>query len=86
MLILNSKIINLTEKEVNLILYLHNSNKPVNVKTLQLEVWGYRNSLESHTVETHIHRLRKKILSTFNLDDLIISKKGGYYLDLSKNI
>ena len=86
MLILNSKIINLTEKEVNLILYLHNSNKPVNIKTLQLEVWGYRNSLETHTVETHIHRLRKKILSTFNLDDLIVSKKDGYYLELSKNI
>ena len=83
---MNSNTINLTEKEVNLILYLHSSNKPVNIKTLQLEVWGYRNSLESHTVETHIHRLRKKILSTFNLDDLIVSKKDGYYLELSKNI
>ena len=85
-LMMNTNAINLTEKEVNLILFLHSSTKPVNVKTLQLEVWGYRNSLESHTVETHIHRLRKKILSTFNLDDLIISKKDGYYLDLSKNI
>ena len=85
-LMMNSNVINLTEKEVNLILYLNNSNKPVNVKTLQFEVWGYRNSLESHTVETHIHRLRKKILSTFNLDDLIVSKKDGYYLELSKNI
>ena len=85
-LTMNSNTINLTEKEVNLILYLHSSNKPVNIKTLQLEVWGYRNSLESHTVETHIHRLRKKILSTFNLDDLIVSKKDGYYLELSKNI
>ncbi len=83
----NSNAVNLTEKEVNLILYLHNSINPVNVKTLQFEVWGYRNSLETHTVETHIHRLRKKILSTFNLDDLIISKKEGYYLKkLSKNI
>tara|TARA_B100001057_G_scaffold475379_1_gene542085 strand:+ start:353 stop:922 length:570 start_codon:yes stop_codon:yes gene_type:complete len=85
-LTMNSNTINLTEKEVNLILYLHSSTKPVNVKTLQLEVWGYRNSLETHTVETHIHRLRKKILSTFNLDDLIVSKKDGYYLQLSKNI
>ena len=79
---MNSNIVNLTEKEVNLILYLHNSTKPVNVKTLQLKVWGYRNSLESHTVETHIHRLRKKILSTFNLDNLIASKKDGYYLKI----
>ena len=82
----NSNTISLTEKEVNLILYLHSSTEPVNIKTLQLEVWGYRNSLETHTVETHIHRLRKKILSTFNLDDLIVSKKDGYYLQLSKNI
>ena len=85
-LTMNSSIINLTEKEVNLILHLHGSTEPVNVKTLQQEVWGYKNSLESHTVETHIHRLRKKILSTFNLDDLIVSKKEGYYLELSKNI
>ena len=83
---MNSNIIDLTEKEVNLILYLYNSTKPVNVKTLQINVWGYRNSLESHTVETHIHRLRKKILSTFNSDNLIASKKDGYYLKLSKNI
>ena len=82
----NSNTISLTEKEVNLILYLNSSTEPVNVKTLQLKVWGYKNSLESHTVETHIHRLRKKILSTFNLDDLIVSKKDGYYLELSKNI
>ena len=72
--------LNLTEKEVNLILYLRSSTEPVKVKTLQQEVWGYRNSLETHTVETHIHRLRKKILSTFNLDDLIVSKKDVYYL------
>ncbi len=85
-LIMNSNAINLTEKEVNLILYLYNSIKPVNIKTLQFEVWGYKNSLESHTVETHIHRLRKKISSTFNLDDLIVSKKDGYYLALSKDI
>tara|TARA_Y200000002_G_scaffold339889_1_gene310115 strand:- start:28 stop:597 length:570 start_codon:yes stop_codon:yes gene_type:complete len=85
-LTMNSNTINLTEKEVNLILYLNSSTEPVNVKTLQLKVWGYKNSLESHTVETHIHRLRKKILSTFNLDDLIVSKKDGYYLELSKNI
>ena len=83
---MNSNIVNLTEKEVNLILYLHNSTKPVNIKTLQIKVWGYKNSLETHTVEAHIHRLRKKILSTFNLDNLIASKKDGYYLKLSKNI
>ena len=80
-------VLNLTEKEVNLITFLNYSTKPVNIKKLQIEVWGYKNPLESHTVETHIHRLRKKISSTFNLNNLIISDKDGYYLNkLSKNI
>ena len=80
-------VLNLTEKEVNLITFLNHSTKPVNIKKLQIKVWGYKNPLESHTVETHIHRLRKKISSTFNLNNLIISDKDGYYLNkLSKNI
>ena len=80
-------VLSLTEKEANLITFLNYSAKPVNIKKLQAEVWGYKNLLETHTVETHIHRLRKKILSTFNLNDLIISNKDGYYLNkLSKNI
>ena len=86
-LLMNLKTISLTEKEVNLIVYLKNATKPVSIQMLQLEVWGYKNLLESHTVETHIHRLRKKILSKFNLDNFIISDKKGYYLNrLSKNV
>ena len=84
---LNSRILklgaisaDLTEKEVNLILYLFKSGKHVSVDTLQLEVWGYGNQLETHTVETHIHRLRKKIFNTFKLNDFILSDKTGYYL------
>ena len=50
----------LTEKEVNTIIYLSNLNKPVSVNELQEKVWGYQSELETHTVETHIHRLRKK--------------------------
>lgn len=72
--------VDLTEKEVNLILYLFKSGKHVSVDTLQLEVWGYGNQLETHTVETHIHRLRKKIFNTFKLNDFILSDKKGYYL------
>ena len=79
-LTMNSSIINLTEKEVNLILHLHGSTEPVNVKTLQQEVWGYRNSLESHTVETHIYRLRKKISEKFVDEEFILNNKQGYYL------
>tara|TARA_B100000003_G_scaffold152922_1_gene138205 strand:+ start:44 stop:646 length:603 start_codon:yes stop_codon:yes gene_type:complete len=78
---LKSKLINLTEKEVNLILFLHTSEKPVNVEKLQLDVWGYKGQLETHTVETHIHRLRKKILDMFKINNFIVSDKHGYYLN-----
>ena len=70
----------LTEKEINLIMFLNNSSKPVKVQKLQSEVWSYKFDLESHTVETHIHRLRKKILKNFNRDNFILSDKNGYYL------
>ncbi len=83
----NLDFLSLTEKEVDLLMFLKNSTKPVSIKILQIKVWGYKNVLDSHTVETHIHRLRKKILTVFNLDDLIISKKDGYYLnELSNNV
>ncbi len=76
----DSKSIFLTEKETNLIVYLDKSKKPVNVEELQSEVWGYKNQIETHTVETHIHRLRKKILNELNKDNFILSNKIGYYL------
>ena len=68
----------LTEKEVNIILYLFNFKQPVKVDMLQSEVWGYQSELETHTVETHIYRLRKKILNTFKDDNFIISTQNGY--------
>ena len=77
---LDSKSIFLTEKETNLIIYLDKSKQPVNVDELQSEVWGYKNQIETHTVETHIHRLRKKILNELNKDNFILSNKIGYYL------
>ena len=57
------KKIKLTEKESNIILYISNSTKPVSIEELQLNVWGYHSDLETHTVETHVYRLRKKILN-----------------------
>ena len=68
----------LTEKEVNTILYLSKANKPVNIESLQKNVWGYSTDLETHTVETHIYILRKKILKIFNDSNFILSKKNGY--------
>ena len=53
--------INLTEREANIIIFLYNSKKPVKISKLQTEVWGHNSKLETHTVETHIYRLRKKI-------------------------
>ena len=81
MLKLNSDSISLTEKEINLIIFLNNSRNSVNVDKLQKEVWGYNNKIETHTVETHIHRLRKKILKEFKKDDFILSNKNGYYIN-----
>ena len=68
----------LTERETDMILYLNNSKKPVNVETLEKEIWHHSSDLETHTVETHIYRLRKKIKAEFGNDDLIKSNKDGY--------
>jgi DNA-binding response OmpR family regulator len=80
-LIFKDKKIKLTEKESNIILYISNSIKPVSVEELQLNVWGYHSDLETHTVETHVYRLRKKILATFDDNDFINSEKNGYQIN-----
>jgi len=70
----------LTEKEVSIILYLSSMKKPVSIDELQKHVWMYQGDIETHTVETHIYRLRKKILKTFKDENFIISKKHGYQI------
>ena len=70
----------LTEKEINTITYLSKSKKPVSIDELQEKVWSYQSDIETHTVETHIYRLRKKILNKFNDNDFIISGKNGYQI------
>ena len=79
MFIKNSKL-KLTEKEINTIAYLSKSIKPVSIDELQEKVWGYQSDIETHTVETHIYRLRKKILNIFNDNEFIVSKKNGYQI------
>ena len=79
MLIKDNKL-KLTEKEINTITYLSKSDKPVSIDELQKKVWSYQSVIETHTVETHIYRLRKKILNTFNDKDFIISEKNGYQI------
>jgi len=80
-LIFEDTNIKLTEKESNIILYISNSTKPVSIEDLQLNVWGYHSDLETHTVETHVYRLRKKILETFNDNNFIKSEKDGYQIN-----
>ncbi len=76
----NNIKIKLTEKEINTITYLSKSEKPVSINELQEKVWSYQSDIETHTVETHIYRLRKKILDTFNDKNFIISEKNGYQI------
>ena len=78
---INKKIVNLTEREVNLILFLKRSSKPVKIDELQKEVWDYGSELETHTVETHIYRLRKKIKEKFDDENFITSSKEGYLIN-----
>ena len=75
------KFLNLTEREANIVFFLKNSKKPVKISKLQTEVWGHNSKLETHTVETHIYRLRKKIMNVFKDNDFIKSSKSGYIID-----
>ena len=81
----NTNKLKLTEKEVRTVIYLSMSNTPVSINELQNKVWGYQLDMETHTVETHIYRLRKKILNIFKDGDFIINKKNGYQLNKKLN-
>ena len=71
--------LNITEKECELIMIL-NIKKKVSLKTLQEEVWKYSSELDTHTVETHIYRLRKKMSDKFNDESFIGFNNKHYYL------
>ena len=79
-ILINKTNLKLTEKEINTIIYLSKSNKPVSINELQEKVWSYQSDIETHTVETHIYRLRKKVLKIFGDNEFIISKKNGYQI------
>ena len=70
--------LNLTEKEADIIIYLKKSEKSISIDELQTKVWGHSSKLDTHTVETHIYRLRKKIIDKFEDSDFILSSKEGY--------
>ena len=74
----NSNELKLTEREIDIILFLKNQTEPKTIDILQKEIWHYSSDLETHTVETHIYRLRKKIKDQFNDQNFILSYKDGY--------
>ena len=74
-------VLKLTEKEVQIILYLSQNKEKHHVLDLQKNIWSYSSSMETHTVETHIYRLRKKISEKFNDENFILSHKTGYFID-----
>ena len=85
---LNSKLfskddlsLKLTERETEIILYLNNTKIKHNVADLQKNIWRYSTNMETHTVETHIYRLRKKISDLFKDEKFILSHKNGYFID-----
>lgn len=75
-----NRTLKLTEKEINSIIYLFKAKKPIKVQELQEKVWGYHTGLDTHTVETHIYRLRKKILKVFQDQKFILSISSGYQI------
>ena len=72
------KELKLTEREIDIILFIKDNSNPQSVSMLQNKVWGYSSDLETHTVETHIYRLRKKIKDKFDDENFIISEDAGY--------
>ena len=85
---LNSKLfskddlsLKLTERETEIILYLNNTKIKHDVADLQKNIWGYSTNMETHTVETHIYRLRKKISDLFKDENFILSHKSGYFIE-----
>ena len=74
---LNKKL-KLTEKEIQIILFLNKAKNSQNISILEKEIWGYASRLETHTVETHIYRLRKKFKENFSDDNFIINFDNGY--------
>ena len=79
-LIKNKNYILLTEKEIQLLELFLDNKKPISKNIILKEVWKYSTSADTHTVETHIYRLRKKIKSKFSDENFILNKKDGYLL------
>ena len=78
---IENKSLKLTEREMEIILFLNDCKTPQKINDLQNKVWSYSAELETHTVETHIYRLRKKISNSFQDEHFIISTDNGYFIE-----
>ena len=76
----NNLELQLSEKEINFLILFSKSKKPISRSFVLKNVWNYSSETETHTVETHIHRLRKKILQKFNDNDFIKNNNKGYFI------
>tara|TARA_B110000438_G_C15776224_1_gene634186 strand:+ start:1087 stop:1725 length:639 start_codon:yes stop_codon:yes gene_type:complete len=76
----NNKELQLTEKETNFLILFSSTKQPVSRNFVLKNIWNYSPESETHTVETHIHRLRKKFLNKFDDDNFIKNNKKGYYI------
>ena len=76
----NENEIILTEKEIQLLELFLNNKKPISKDKILSSVWNYSSDADTHTVETHIYRLRKKINDKFSDENFIVNTKEGYSL------
>ena len=70
----------LTEKEINFLIFFASNKNPVSKNFILKNLWHYSEDSDTHTIETHIHRLRKKILKKFNDNNFIKNNDEGYYI------
>ena len=76
----NNLELQLTEKEIDFLILFSQSKEPLTRNFLLKSVWQYSSNSDTHTVETHIHRLRKKILEKFEDNNFIKNNNKGYYI------
>ena len=76
----NHLVLHLTEKEINFLILFTESNQPLSRNFILKNVWNYSPKSDTHTVETHIHRLRKKFLEKFKDSNFIKNNDKGYYI------
>jgi len=76
----NNLVLQLTEKEINFLVLFKQNDKPLSRNFILKNVWNYSSKSDTHTVETHIHRLRKKFLEKFKDSNFIKNNNKGYYI------